>query len=400
MRIFFNILIIIFISFATLEVGIRCIGKQDENGNFWVGKRVLKPYHIPLKSTEEKILAYQNNRQSFIKYDSLLGWNLRPLFCTQDSMYCHNSEGLRDLKEHPYTHTQDTLRIALFGDSYIYGSEIDFPSTMGYQLEKTLNKQGIPCEVINFGVGGFGIDQAYLKWKLEGQKYKPDLVIAGFQIENLLRNTNVFRGFYHLQDGVPFFKPRFILENQDSLKLINYPTPQLPEALQILKYFEKTDIKHYESFYHPEDFSPSFLYYSKGISYLRDVIKYNRFTIHRWEQEKYQLSSQESKLGKVIMNKFQQEVTQTGAAFLWLHIPRKEDIKAKMKDKEVSYEAWLQDLASTKEFVSPLQNLSRKAQTEGLEPLFKPGFHYSAISAKVCADVVAQKILFLKKRKD
>ena len=44
-------------------------------------------------------------------------------------------------------------------------------------------------EVINFGVGGFGLDQAYLRYLEDGIQYKSHIVMIGFMSENIYRNV-------------------------------------------------------------------------------------------------------------------------------------------------------------------------------------------------------------------
>ena len=38
----------------------------------------------------------------------------------------------------------------------------------GFFLERNLTDLGYNVEVMNFGVGGYGIDQIYLRWEIEG----------------------------------------------------------------------------------------------------------------------------------------------------------------------------------------------------------------------------------------
>ena len=75
---------------------------------------------------------------------------------------------------------------------------------------------------MNFGVGGYGMGQAFLRWLHLGAQFQPDIVIFGLQPENLKRNVNVFRQML-VPAGMPFSKPRFALIAQE-LTLLNAPT--------------------------------------------------------------------------------------------------------------------------------------------------------------------------------
>ncbi len=49
--------------------------------------------------------------------------------------------------------------LSLYGDSFVYANEVDDASAWGNVLTELVR-----CRVGNFGVGGYGIDQAYLRF--------------------------------------------------------------------------------------------------------------------------------------------------------------------------------------------------------------------------------------------
>ncbi|MEZ6015412.1 MAG: SGNH/GDSL hydrolase family protein [Planctomycetota bacterium] len=68
-------------------------------------------------------------------------------------------------------------RIALIGDSYVFGSGVDEQDTLGASLERALTEAGHPCQVLAFGVPGYtGLDTARV---LESRvmEHQPDLVL-------------------------------------------------------------------------------------------------------------------------------------------------------------------------------------------------------------------------------
>jgi len=75
----------------------------------------------------------------------------------------------------------------------------------------------MPGRKIN-GVGGYGTDQAYLRFKLNTQD-KSKVVIMGFLTENIFRNVNQFRNLLY-PDHRYALKPRFILDRDGNLELI------------------------------------------------------------------------------------------------------------------------------------------------------------------------------------
>jgi len=110
--------------------------------------------------------------------------------------------------------------ISLYGDSFTYGSEVDNEHAWSNVLSRLEQ-----CRVANYAVGGYGTDQAYLRFKLNRSDESP-IVILGIFSENIMRNVNQFRNlFYPARYGL---KPRFILNRAGDLELI--PLPELTEA--------------------------------------------------------------------------------------------------------------------------------------------------------------------------
>ncbi|NWG76198.1 MAG: SGNH/GDSL hydrolase family protein, partial [Rubrivivax sp.] len=192
------------------------MGHYDPDGNFLVGKKRLRPYHLPIAGIEKKINIYLASTTSFIIYDPLLGWTHRPRSRSTNNLYFLNADGIRAAAPECFISKEPppgTLRIALFGDSFTFGADVPFQETWGYYLQDEIEKSGVRAEVLNFGVGGYGMDQAYLRWKEVGCKFSPDIVIFGFHPENVKRNVNLIRSLYVPQTGIPFSKPRFVLED-------------------------------------------------------------------------------------------------------------------------------------------------------------------------------------------
>lgn len=103
--------------------------------------------------------------------------------------------------------------VALFGDSFTFGDEVTPAEAYGNVLAEQLH-----CRVSNFGVGGYGTDQAVLRYEL----LKPDagVVVLGHMTNDIIRNVNQERGF--LNNEPLGLKPRFLLRN-GALDLIALP---------------------------------------------------------------------------------------------------------------------------------------------------------------------------------
>lgn len=159
----------------------------------------------------ERFLARGGGRS--MDLDADLGW--APIRGLGDI----NSAGMRDDRDYgPYARP-GVLRIAAFGDSFTYGSDVSLGDNWAKQIS-TLEPR---IEVLNFGVPAYGLDQAYLRYVAFGDEYHPDVVLIGYMSENLARHVNVYRGFYSrsYRDAI-FTKPRFRLDG-DALVLLPNP---------------------------------------------------------------------------------------------------------------------------------------------------------------------------------
>ena len=121
-----------------------------------------------------------------------------------------NSRGFRD-SPRQLKKPEDTIRIGVFGDSYVDAVQIERDDRFTDRLQRQLNSppmvRGKRVEVLNFGVSGYGTAQEFQTWKHEGQKYSLDLAVLAFLSGNDVRtncktldNNNV-RPYFIMRDG-------------------------------------------------------------------------------------------------------------------------------------------------------------------------------------------------------
>lgn len=114
--------------------------------------------------------------------------------------------------------------LATFGDSYTHCDEVGDAETWQSYLADELR-----ADVYNFGVGGYGPDQALLRFREKSRELATPLVALGVVLENINRVVNRYRPFYYRETGIPLTKPRFLLE-RDALVLLPNPVSR-PEEL-------------------------------------------------------------------------------------------------------------------------------------------------------------------------
>jgi len=89
-----------------------------------------------------------------------------------------NSLGFRG-PEWSLRKNDNTIRIALLGDSHAFGYGVSFKDTVGEKLAKLLTDQGgKKYEVLNFGVVGYNSFQELAVLKSVVLKFKPDIIIV------------------------------------------------------------------------------------------------------------------------------------------------------------------------------------------------------------------------------
>ena len=103
-----------------------------------------------------------------------------------------NSRGYRDVS-HPEGKTDP--RIAVLGDSFIWGLQVDQDYLMPQLLQQALDDRGLVSEVFNFGVTGYGTGQQYLTLEQHVMPISPDLVVLAFFYSNdFADNYKSYRG--------------------------------------------------------------------------------------------------------------------------------------------------------------------------------------------------------------
>lgn len=103
------------------------------------------------------------------------------------------SDGRRD-RERPFAKPQDTLRVAILGDSFVEALQVPLEETFGAVLERRLADneafEGRNVEVLNFGVSGFSTAQELEMLRHYVWRYDPDIVLLALFAGNDLRDNS------------------------------------------------------------------------------------------------------------------------------------------------------------------------------------------------------------------
>ena len=130
--------------------------------------------------------------------------------------------------------------ISCYGDSFTFSRQVNDDETWTHYLSELTNSN-----VMNFGVGNYGVDQTLLRLKREFPKHPTKIVIMGVVPETICRIVSVWKHYYEY--GNTFgFKPRFILKN-NGLNLIENRIDEKDKFEKYQNYLEY--INRYDFFY-------------------------------------------------------------------------------------------------------------------------------------------------------
>ncbi len=100
------------------------------------------------------------------------------------ALFSVNDHGMRD-RPFPLKKPAGTFRVAVLGDSYTMGPGVELESIYPKRLERLLGERFEGnFEVLNFGVGGYELEDYAEVLKDKASRFSPDLVVVGFNERN------------------------------------------------------------------------------------------------------------------------------------------------------------------------------------------------------------------------
>jgi len=273
-------------------------------------------FYLPLELNElSDVVAQKRGKSNKFKFSQHLGWEP-----TYPNEYGYQG-GEKDIKN---------AAIALFGDSYTEAYPI-IEKSWPYLFEQQLHRP-----VLNFGVGGYGTDQAYLRFeKRFVGKLKTPYVALLVMSENIARVVNRYRGFYRRKQSHSLTKPRFYMDEDETVRLLPNPLATANEILLLgnmkflqeigaqdywYKYFAQYDLNHLVHF-------PYSYYLLKALPYYIQRGYQNRIMNHREYEHLYQQDDATDILRFIIL-KFISRAKKTGSVPIIVFLPNWQDLVA------------------------------------------------------------------------
>ncbi len=354
----------------------------------------------PVKAEDLLPLSYDraglqriDAKDTYIGFDERLGWTVTPNMsrAAASATYRSNSAGMRADREYELTPRPASTRVAAFGDSFTHCDDVENDECWSAQLE-----QEVPgIEVLNFGVSGYGPDQAWLRYQQEGRAYKPCTVLIGYMVENVNRVVNRFRPFYQPETGITLGKPRYLLRG-DSLELLPQP------AHSALDFGDpawvERELGPHDFWYYRGMFSGGLLDASHFIRLGRTVAYQRKYEPLRADNDEagdigwaYQAGSEGFEVTSRLLIQFARQVEADGAVPVVVIFGRKADVVAMRHDEKKVYEPLLQRLnRANVSTIDLTERLFQESKRTGVERLIDK--HYRAAGNAVAADGLARRL--------
>ena len=110
-----------------------------------------------------------------------------------------NGQGMRADHDYADEKPAGTCRLALFGDSFFMGYELNLKDTFATRLEERLRDDHYNVDVLNFSVSGFGTAEMIRTYDSYARRFSPDLVVFEWHSTDL--DDNVRSDLFQLKDG-------------------------------------------------------------------------------------------------------------------------------------------------------------------------------------------------------
>ncbi len=211
----------------------------------WIKKIELSKWIL----TEKNLNFFFDKRKfkSFKKnsFNQILGWDLKKNYKNFDIdgkkkiFFKISKNGYRNSR---FNNKKNA--IATFGDSYVFSRQVSDKHTWQEYLSNDLN-----IFVSNYGVGNYGLDQAFLKYLNTKISKKTKMVIFGFVPETICRIQSIWKNYLEF-GNIHAFKPYVKISKGDVIFNKNYlkNKSKLSDIPSIIEQIKKSD-RFYETKY-------------------------------------------------------------------------------------------------------------------------------------------------------
>ena len=344
--------------------------------------------------------------KNFIKlsFDKKLGWKRKSNTTGFDKVgkkkikFSIDKNGYRKLK-----YKKKPLVVS-FGGSYVFGRQVKDEETWQEQISKKNN-----FNILNYGVGNYGTDQALLYYQSKKFNKQTKLAILGIVPEHISRIQSEWKHFSEF-GNIHGFKPKFeFKKNKLQLKenILNKNTT-IKDLNKIIKKIQKTDrffkdrfLKSLFKFPYLLNFIRNFNFnikviftffkYKKNSQIKKDLFLDYVIDKNINDSHKLFLENYSQKLFLEIFKKFKLEAIKNKHKSMVVVFPMMQDIK---KNSNINYINYFNDIASKEIKILDLTNEIKKLDFKKLYVNKINGSHFNKYGNKIVSKKIEQ---FIKK---
>lgn len=353
---------------------------------------LFAPYHRERLADLEEQLASGAEGSASEVFDAELGWCPRP--GGRGPLYSYDWAGARTAGEElQRVKDPERQRILLIGCSFTRGDEVPADQTWAHLLGVARPD----VELANLGMGGFGIDQAYLRFRRDGLPLDPDEVWLGLLPAAMMRVTTSFPPLLRHWAKSIAFKPRYLVDDDDELRLVPSPVAGIADFVglmhdqrALLGAIGETDLWIRRA---PLAYAP------RGSSWTHDTaLGRILLTLHekRARQPAAWFADPESEPYRVVralLRRLQRETAAEGRHLRILVLPGREDLRALADGAPPYWAGLLEDVAGETgvEVLDTSPALIEAGALDG-EDFWMPGGHYSPRANRVVAEALQSSL--------
>ncbi|MEW6246143.1 MAG: SGNH/GDSL hydrolase family protein [Nitrospirota bacterium] len=376
-----NLVTVIFVLVCS-ELAVRVLAKRTPEGDAINGMLLFPKNWDRMRSHYLAVWkkASGDNQEGitsdvgYVVYDRDLGWSIGPNRRSANGLYFSNPQGLRAPRTgESFPLPQAAPWIAALGDSFTFGEEVAYEDTWAARLEKLL---GGRFAVANFGVAGYGVDQAYLRYLRDVRPWRPTVAVLGFISNNLFRSTTVYTFLNFPEWENPFSKPRF-LATAEGLRLLNVPT--IPPAT----IFSKSAITELPYLRHDMGYTP--LEWQHEWYHSSYFARFLLTRFPRWTPLNANASEEAVfSLNERVLRSFIEQTTESGTIPVIAYFPTAGDFHPQRPN--LTGKTFLQRTGIP--YIDPTSCLLQVPEAER----FQPGGHYSPRGNAAVAECLAESL--------
>ena len=325
----------VFITWIAIEIIAGVFFEFYGRDRFWA--HIQQDVQANLHQIDRKLIA----RFKMNAFDRDLGWDQRPnrRRTKRDLAGAIWKANFDEMGRRVIPFKGKVVKISSYGDSYTLGGEVNGDQTWQFFLSELTE-----TKVLNYGVDGYGTDQAVLKLKRNFERgRKTEIVVLGIWSENINRIMNVYRQFY-LESRSPglLFKP-MLHKVDEKYEWLPNPLQTLEGPGDVVAAFEIA--KKNDLWYRLRQRRPSigFPYILAALSFARYGAFYMTRDLNLWRMpEAIEKLEEIIRIGYRVSESY-------GARLLVLFIPTNNDLKLYSKGQSSTYRLFVEKIRKSYE---------------------------------------------------